>query len=123
MVLIFLLSRSFPWNTDDHKWFSDQHLIPLLFIVEFVYCLHTIMLACILKIFRLIWVFLVFKLKSPLLTHLNQCTQVYYNGTLPQGSFQKYMMAFICIFILIEQEKQYVPQIYFDSENLFLLLF
>lgn len=45
VVPIFLLSGSFPWHADDHKWFGNQHLTFLPFVVEFAYRLRPRMLV------------------------------------------------------------------------------
>lgn len=45
VVPIFLPSESFPWHADDQKWFRDQHLTSLPFVVEFVYPLRPTMSA------------------------------------------------------------------------------
>lgn len=34
---IFLLFGSLPWHADNHKWFSNQHVTSMPFVVEFAY--------------------------------------------------------------------------------------
>ena len=112
----FFLSRreSKKWHADDHKWFSNQHLTSLPFVVVFVYSLHPTMLAIRhLQIFSVHLWFFIFQIEittfeSSKPTHTNIL-----HWDIETVSFHESTMAFTRVLLLIKQEKQNQPKMLF----------